>query len=72
MENLHNILLRLFAKDSALQSRNVLVMTPDIEAYAPCIEAVFESRLPKIPYSVADRRSFFGNAVAGGFLPCWI
>lgn len=67
VENLHNILLRLIAKDGALQSRNVLVMTPDIEAYASCIEAVFESRLPKIPYSIADRRSFAGNAVAGGF-----
>ncbi|MEN6331854.1 MAG: exodeoxyribonuclease V subunit gamma, partial [Smithella sp.] len=67
VENLHNTLLKLLEKDSALLCKDILVMTPDIEAYAPYIEAVFESRVPKIPYSIADRRSFTGNTLAGGF-----
>ncbi len=67
VENLHNTLLRLFEKDSTLMCKDILVMTPEIDAYAPYIEAVFESRIPKIPYSIADRRSFTGNTVAGGF-----
>ncbi|MEN6376145.1 MAG: exodeoxyribonuclease V subunit gamma [Smithella sp.] len=67
VENLHNTLLKLLEKDSTLLCKDILVMTPNIEAYAPYIEAVFESRIPKIPYSIADRRSFTGNTVAGGF-----
>lgn len=67
VETLHNTLLALCEDDGGLMCRDILVMTPNIEKYAPCIEAVFESRLPKIPYSIADRSGFAGSTVAGGF-----
>lgn len=59
VEVLHDQLLDRFAKDSTLRPRDVLVMIPDIELYAPYIEAVFggvESPRSRIPYSVVDRR----------------
>ncbi len=62
-EVLREQLLGLFAADPELEPRDVLVMTPDIETYAPLVAAVFArsglaagpvSRLPKIPVAVAD------------------
>jgi exodeoxyribonuclease V gamma subunit len=58
MEVLYDNLLHLFAHDSSLEPRDVVVMTPDIELYTPFIEAVFgtfedESRM--IPFSIADQ-----------------
>ncbi|RNC72336.1 MAG: exodeoxyribonuclease V subunit gamma [Desulfuromonadales bacterium] len=58
VEVLHDAILALFADDPTLTPRDILVMTPDIEAYAPYISAVFGSpEAPdlKIPYSIADR-----------------
>lgn len=66
VEALHDILLSLFEKDSTIVPENVLVMTPDIETYAPYIEAVFEARDPKIPYSIEDRSLLAANVVATG------
>ncbi len=68
VEALHDILLNLFEKDSSLAPEDVLVMTPDIETYAPCIEAVFEAREPKIPYSIADRSALASNTIASGLM----
>jgi len=68
VEALHDILLNLFEKDSAITPEDVLVMTPDIEIYAPCIEAVFEAREPKIPYSIADRPAPASNVIVSGLL----
>jgi exodeoxyribonuclease V gamma subunit len=67
VETLYNTILKLLEENSTLACKDILVMTPDIEAYAPYIEAVFESRIPKIPYSIADRSDFAVNPVAGGF-----
>jgi len=58
VELLHDTLLSLFDADPSLSPRDVLVMTPDIEKYAPYISAVFdtpEQGGERIPYSVADR-----------------
>lgn len=57
MEILHDQLMRLFQDDPALDPGSVVVMTPDIEDYAPYVEAVFGSRegTAAIPYTVADR-----------------
>jgi exodeoxyribonuclease V gamma subunit len=57
VEILHDQLLARFAADSALSPDQVVVLTPDIERYAPFIEAVFAPRegSPRIPYSLADR-----------------
>ncbi|MDQ2695003.1 MAG: exodeoxyribonuclease V subunit gamma, partial [Pseudomonadota bacterium] len=57
LEVLHDQLLALFQADSTLQPADVVVMTPDIDAYAPIIEAVFATADPprRIPYAIADR-----------------
>ncbi|MEK0361343.1 exodeoxyribonuclease V subunit gamma [Pseudomonas sp. CBC3] len=57
VEILHDQLLARFAADPALSPDQVVVLTPDIERYAPFIEAVFAPRegSPRIPYSLADR-----------------
>ncbi len=65
VEALRDELLRLFAADPTLEPRHVLVMTPDIETYAPLVAAVFarsgltsltskSTRLPTIPTAIAD------------------
>lgn len=59
VEILHDQLLAAFEADSTLQPRDVIVMVPDIDAYAPHIEAVFglhpreDARF--IPFNLADR-----------------
>ena len=58
VEVLYDTLLSLFDADPTLSPRDVLVMTPDIESYAPYISAVFdtpEELSERIPYSIADR-----------------
>jgi len=41
VEVLREDLLHLFAGDASLQPRDVVVMTPDIETYAPLVQAIF-------------------------------
>ena len=58
VEVLQDRLLALFESDPALLPKDILVMTPDIETYAPYIQAVFS--LPAgdpryIPFSIADQ-----------------
>lgn len=57
VEILHDQLLARFAADPRLSPDQVVVLTPDIERYAPYIEAVFARRegAPHMPYSLADR-----------------
>lgn len=58
VEVLHDQLLALLASGRGLEPRDVVVMLPDVESYAPLIEAVFR-RGPgdplAIPFSIADR-----------------
>jgi exodeoxyribonuclease V gamma subunit len=58
VEVLRDQLLRMFEQDPGLLPRDILVMMPDIESYAPYIQAVFDT-LPgderRIPFSIADR-----------------
>lgn len=61
VEILHDHLLQLFAENPALGAKDVMVMVPDINLYAPLIEAVF-GRVPMgdlryIPYSISDQNS---------------
>ncbi|WP_440997588.1 exodeoxyribonuclease V subunit gamma [Arhodomonas sp. SL1] len=53
---LHDQLRRLF-DETDLRPRDVVVMTPDIDTYAPFIEAVFGNAAGAryIPWSIADR-----------------
>ncbi|MEE9911166.1 MAG: exodeoxyribonuclease V subunit gamma [Deltaproteobacteria bacterium] len=68
VEALHDTVLQLLEKNSRLTPRDVLVMTPRIELYAPYIEAVFDARDPKIPYTIADRGSFSANVAGLGLM----
>ncbi|MEM9189782.1 MAG: exodeoxyribonuclease V subunit gamma [Myxococcota bacterium] len=52
-EVLRDQLTEAFEHDPSLEPRDVVVLTPDIERYAPVIEAVFGDGA--IPYRVADR-----------------
>jgi exodeoxyribonuclease V gamma subunit len=71
IEVLHDHLLSMFEDDPQLLPKDVLVMTPDIETYAPYIEAVFgvpgEER-QRIPFSIADRSIRNESAVGQAFL----
>ncbi|MGA7802843.1 MAG: exodeoxyribonuclease V subunit gamma, partial [Gammaproteobacteria bacterium] len=69
-EVLHDQLLRLFAEHRDLRASDMLVMTPDIEQYAPYIEAVFSSARDEryIPYSIADRPLASESPLTAAFL----
>lgn len=58
MEVLYDLLLSCFEEDPSLGPADVLVMTPDIERYAPLVRAVFdtpEEERVRIPFAIADR-----------------
>jgi exodeoxyribonuclease V gamma subunit len=66
IEVLHDQLLALFEADSKLLPTDIVVMAPDIGAYAPYISAVFGSMLDsrrQIPYSIADRGTAGENSL---------
>ena len=73
-EVLRDELLAMFAEDATLEPRDVVVMTPDIETYAPLVAAVFsrtgvaggegDARLPSIPCAIADLGLSRTNPVA--------
>jgi exodeoxyribonuclease V gamma subunit len=68
---LYDQLLDWFQRDPKLTPRDVLVMTPDIEAYAPFIQAVFDSPEEpgkRIPFSVADRGICSASQLVDAFL----
>ncbi|RUO63568.1 exodeoxyribonuclease V subunit gamma [Pseudidiomarina insulisalsae] len=59
VEVLHDQLLELFSRHQDLQPSDIIVMVPDIDHYAPHIQAVF-GRYPatdprRIPFTIADQ-----------------
>jgi exodeoxyribonuclease V gamma subunit len=71
LEVLHDRLLALFESMPGLTPRDILVTMPDVETYAPFIDAVFgapESDSVCIPYSIADRAASAESSVADTFL----
>ena len=71
LEVLQDQLLDAFDSDPTLEPRDILVLTPDIEGYAPLIHAVFgapEDERCRIPYSVADRVPLAESSLAEAFL----
>lgn len=66
---LHDRLLGFFAADTTLQPREILVMAPDIEAYAYAIRAVFDCAGHErfIPWALADRTLLREHPVAAAF-----
>jgi len=57
-------------KDKALKPRDILVMVPDIDIYAPYIEAVFGSASDdlRIPWAIADQALNKENLIIDSFL----
>ncbi|HEX7045750.1 MAG TPA: exodeoxyribonuclease V subunit gamma, partial [Burkholderiales bacterium] len=68
IEVLHDQLLALI-EETGVQPADIVVMTPDIETYAPYIEAIFATAPPErsIPFSIADRRLPAESAVVAAF-----
>jgi len=70
MEVLYDNLLAMFDEITGLEPRQVAIMIPDIEAYAPYITAVFGGRSggrPAIPFTVADRSQRHENPLIETF-----
>jgi exodeoxyribonuclease V gamma subunit len=77
---LRDVLLRLLDQDPSLQERDIVVMTPDIERFAPLVGAVFgdgasswarragHHGLPRLRHRLADRGVRFENPVAAALL----
>jgi exodeoxyribonuclease V gamma subunit len=58
IEVLYDRLLKMLAADPDLTAGDIVVMAPDIELYAPYIQAVFDTQTDsklKIPFGIADR-----------------
>ena len=71
LEVLQDHLLAWFDADPELAPRDILVMTPDIETYAPLVQAVFgteQEEALRIPVSVADRSARRQSQVIETFL----
>ena len=71
LEVLRDQMLAWFEADPALAPQDILVMMPDIETYAPFVEAVFgagERDRHFIPFSIADRGSSASSHVLSSFL----
>jgi exodeoxyribonuclease V gamma subunit len=70
LEALHQYLLQKFTDDDELAPDDILVVTPDINYYAPFIQAVFgitEEKLPKIPFHIAGKTNR-GSGIKPAFL----
>jgi exodeoxyribonuclease V gamma subunit len=71
IEVLYDSLLDMLEQDPDLMPRDILVMIPDIETYAPFIYAVFDTVAEKrmrIPFGVADRTIIKESRVIEGFM----
>lgn len=73
VEVLHNHLLHLFEQNPDLSPKDIIVMSADIDKYAPYINAVF-SRFKEdykdkryIPYSVSDQKITAVNPIIASF-----
>ena len=83
VEVLRDLILDRLAADPSLEARDILVMSPDIERFAPIVSAVFDDGegkahggatpwapggTPRLPYQIADRGMVARNPVAAAFL----
>jgi exodeoxyribonuclease V gamma subunit len=71
VEALYDTLLSCCDADPTLHPRDILVMAPDIETYAPYVQAVFgspETESLKIPFSIADKSVAGDSGLIRSFL----
>lgn len=62
-EVLYDQLLALFEANPSLTPADVVVMTPDIDTYAPYLDAVFSSAATPLPFSIADRSPGYTQSI---------
>ena len=70
-EVLYDQMLSWMDADPTLSPWDIIVMTPDIEIYAPYIRAVFEKPLAggrKIPFGISDKSQGKEGGITGSFL----
>ncbi len=70
VEVLHDYVLDFLNNDADLHPRDILVLTPDIDTYAPYIQAVFgepEDETHRLAFSIADRKPVKGHPVVEAF-----
>ncbi|MFT6986369.1 MAG: exodeoxyribonuclease V gamma subunit [Psychromonas sp.] len=70
VEILHDNLLAMFASDKALTPKDIIVMVPNIDSYAPYLKAVFSSveKNCYIPFSISDVSAQQENPILVSFL----
>lgn len=72
VEVLHNQLLHLFEQHGELAPKDIIVMSPDIDSYAPYIHAVFARYEPSdpryIPFALSDQKISTINPMVSAFL----
>lgn len=62
-EVLYDQLLALFADNPDLTPAEVVVMMPDIDTYAPYLDAVFTAAEHPLPFSIADRSPGYAQGI---------
>ena len=78
VEILHNQLLHIFEQNKTLSAKDIIVMSPNIEQYAPYIQAVF-SRYDKkdekgvrdkryIPFTISDKKISEVDPILSSFI----
>jgi len=75
IETLHDHLLEMLSREPAdpsdpLLARDIVIMLPDVAAYAPYIDAVFSAKQGAhyIPYAIADRGAAQESPLINSFL----
>ena len=71
IEVLHDNLLAMFEDDPDLMPKDIIVMTPDMDTYAPYVQAVFAAQIDealRIPFSIADQSPRRESRIVEGFL----
>ena len=63
VEVLHDRLLGIFDRHPDIQPADVLVLAPDLDAYAPAVEAVFGAA-GTIPFNIGRQRARVGTAIS--------
>ena len=74
VQALHDYLLHQFNQDKSLTPKDILVMCPQIEQYAPYVNAVFtrgwqdiSGEVPPLPCSIADRSAKDSDPLVAAF-----
>lgn len=70
VEVLQDYLLHLFEEDPNLKPKDIIVMVPDIDSYAPYIQAVFSYVSPerRLPFSISDRKAKQVHTILQAFI----